>query len=86
MAHITEAYKLAGLPTNPRPFLNALYEGVQAHGTEWINSLDAKRLLFVVIMQSFKQPLHIDFVDLYNELDGTDRVRDLHYSSQTSPK
>ena len=52
---LEKAFMEASLPCNPLPFLNGIKEGVKRNGTDWIKSDQAKRILYVLIMQSYGQ-------------------------------
>lgn len=57
-----------GFPGNPLPFLNVLSEGVKRHGTYWIHTDTAKKILFVLIAQAYGQSFKLDAYTEYERL------------------
>lgn len=57
-------------PCNPRPFANGINAGCAEHGTDWIRTDQAKRILFILIAQSYGQLARIDLADEWDRLFG----------------
>lgn len=55
-------------PCNPIPFATGLADHVRKHGTDSIQSDDAKRILWILIGQAYGQVAKIDLVDEWNRL------------------
>ena len=74
METITENQKLSlamfseSFPCNPLPFANGLINGVRENGTDWITSDQAKRIMFVLIAQSYGQGFNIESYQEYTNL------------------
>lgn len=66
-----EAMFADAFPCNPRPFLRILNLGLEARGTGWIESDEAKRILFVVIALAYGQLATIDLVEEWRRLKET---------------
>lgn len=63
MAMFSDAF-----PCNPRPFLRALGERIEKHGTGFIETDEAKRILWVVLSQAYGQLATIDLCAEYTRL------------------
>ncbi len=57
---LASAFRSSGFPCNPIPFLNGLAEGVRENGTDYIKSDEAKKMLLVIIQQSYGQAASVD--------------------------
>ena len=68
MDQIYHALESASFPCNPIPFANGLADHVRKHGTDSIKSDEAKRLLWVLMAQSYGQLATIDLCDEYDLL------------------
>jgi hypothetical protein len=55
-------------PCNPLPFLIGLIEGVKNYGTDYLKTVEAQRILFVVIAQSYGQLFDIDSLTEFSRL------------------
>ena len=55
-------------PCNPVPFANGLIEGCKSNGTDWIQSDQAKKILYVLITQSYGQGFNIESYQEYTNL------------------
>ena len=56
------------LPCNPRPFARAIEEGCQDNGTDWIRTSSAKRILWVLLAQSYGQLATVDLCEEWSRL------------------
>jgi hypothetical protein len=70
MANEHLAFMRSGLPCNPTPFATALLTGVRENGMEWIESDEAKAILWVLMTQAYNSCgcLH------YNQPDEWERL------------
>lgn len=55
-------------PCNPIPFLHGLIEGCKNYGTDYLKTIEAQRILFVVIALSYGQLFNLDSLDEYSRL------------------
>lgn len=60
---IDKALFLDAFPCNPLPFLTALWEHVKENGTNSIQDDKAKRILWVIMGQSYGQLARINLCD-----------------------
>lgn len=58
-------------PCNPIPFLNGLVNGCKVEGTDYIQSDEAKRILFTVLQQAYGVAFKIDSFDEFKRLKLT---------------
>ncbi len=57
-------------PCNPIPFANGLAEYVRENGTDWIRDDNARRLLWILMAQSYGQLATIDLCAEWERLTG----------------
>jgi len=55
-------------PCNPIPFANGIIQGIKDNGTDWITSEQAKRILYILIAQSYGQGFNIESYQEYTNL------------------
>jgi hypothetical protein len=65
---LTTALESDAFPCNPIPFANGLAELVRERGTDSIKSEDARRILWILMAQSYGQLAKIDLCDEWNKL------------------
>ena len=65
---VYDAIEDESFPCNPIPFATGLADHVRKHGTDSIQSDDAKRILWILIGQAYGQVAKIDLVDEWNRL------------------
>jgi hypothetical protein len=58
-------------PCNPIPFLNGLVNGCKVEGTDYIQSDEAKRILFTILQQAYGTAFRIDSFDEFKRLKAT---------------
>jgi hypothetical protein len=58
-------------PCNPIPFLNGLVEGCKVEGTDYIQTDEAKRILFTILQQAYGTAFKIDSFDEFKRLKST---------------
>jgi hypothetical protein len=58
-------------PCNPIPFLNGLKQGCKDEGTDYIQSDEAKRILFTILQQAYSVAFKIDSFDEFKRLKST---------------
>jgi hypothetical protein len=58
-------------PCNPIPFLNGLVEGCKVEGTDYIQTDEAKRILFTILQQAYGTAFKIDAFDEFKRLKST---------------
>lgn len=58
-------------PCNPIPFLNGLIEGCKAEGTDFIQTDEAKRILFTILQQAYGTAFRLDSFDEFKRLKLT---------------
>jgi len=68
LTNLASAMFAPSFPCNPLPFLNGLAEGIKENGSDYIMTDEAKRMLFVVIAQSYGQLFNIDSLTEYQRL------------------
>lgn len=70
LKQLTAALESESFPCNPIPFANGLAELVREQGTDAIRSPDAKRILWILMAQSYGQLATIDLCDEWDKLVG----------------
>ncbi len=68
MNTLTTAIESPSFPCNPIPFANGLADLVRDNGTDSIKSDDAKRILWILMAQSYGQLATIDLCDEWDKL------------------
>ena len=68
LTNLTNAMFAPSFPCNPLPFLNGLIDGIHENGTDYIMTDEAKKMLFVIIAQSYGQLFNIDSLSEYQRL------------------
>ncbi len=58
----------ASFPCNPLPFLNGLIDGCKVYGSDYMKTDEGKRILFVLIAQSYGQLFNIDSLTEFSKL------------------
>ena len=65
---LSEAMFNNSLPCNPVPFLSGLIDGCKINGTDYITSNEAKKILFIILCQSYGSLFFIDSLNEFNKL------------------
>jgi len=68
LANLVTAFKSPALPCNPIPFATAIADMVRDHGTSWIQSDQAKSLLYCLNQMAYGQLYTIDSISEYERL------------------
>lgn len=68
LTQLSKAMFLNSLPSNPIPFLNGIIEGCKLNGTDYIQTDEAKRILFTILCQSCGSLFHLDSLTEYERL------------------
>lgn len=68
LKHLETGMSAVAFPVNPIPFANGLANGVRLYGTDWIQSDQAQKILFVLMGQSYGQFAEINLNDEYIRL------------------
>jgi hypothetical protein len=68
LTSLTKAMESDAFPCNPIPFANGLAELVRERGTDSIKSEDARRILWILMAQSYGQLAKIDLCDEWDKL------------------
>ena len=69
--NLTTAMFNSSFPVNPIPFANGISEIVMNEGTDAIKSDEVKKILWVLMAQSYGQLAKIDLCDEWERLEGT---------------
>jgi len=69
--NLTTAMFNSSFPVNPIPFANGISEIVMNEGTDAIKSDEVKKILWVLMAQSYGQLAKIDLCDEWERLGGT---------------
>ena len=81
LQELSEAMFNASFPCNPIPFINGLNLGIKLNGMDWINTNQAKRILFIIISLSYNQFFNLDnleeYIYLKNEYEETRKINKL---------
>ena len=65
---LSNAMFAPSFPCNPLPFLNGLIEGCKVNGSDYVQSDEGKRILYVLIAQSYGQSFSINSLDEFQRL------------------
>jgi len=57
---LSQAMFLPSSPCNPIPFANGLVEGCKQNGIDWIQSDEAKMILFTILQQAYGTAFLLD--------------------------
>jgi hypothetical protein len=76
LKELSQAMFSPSTPVNPIPFLNGLVTGLKEKGTDWITTDEAKKVLFVVLVQAYGWAFLLDSFKEYQ------RLRDQHLNQQ----
>ena len=68
LKELSQAMFCNSMPCNPQPFINGLNEGCKTNGSNYIETDEAKRLLFVLLCQSYGQLFNIDSLTEFGRL------------------
>lgn len=64
----SESMFCEAFPCNPRPFALAIKHGCDVYGTNWIQTTEAKQILWTLMAMAFGQLAKIDLCDLWDDL------------------
>jgi hypothetical protein len=59
------------MPCNPIPFLNGIVTGCKNQGSDYIQTDEAKRILYILLCQSYGQVFNINAFEEFNRLKRT---------------
>jgi len=59
------------LPCNPIPFSNGITQGCTKNGSDYIQTDEAKRILYVLLCQAYGQIFNLNGFDEFNRLRKT---------------
>lgn len=78
MSNLQTAMFSPSFPCNPIPFAQGIADFVKQHGTDSIQSDEAKRMLWVLIAQAYGQLARVDLMDEYTRLDPSNQLSEKH--------
>ena len=67
---LSSAMFAPSFPCNPLPFLNGLIEGCKVNGSDYVQSDEGKRILYVLIAQSYGQLFNIESLSEFQRLNN----------------
>jgi len=68
IADLSNAMYAPSMPCNPIPFANGLICGCKEYGTDFIQTKEAKRLLWLLNAMAYGQTFNINSINEYNTL------------------
>lgn len=69
LQELATAFRCNAMPVNPNPFLHGLLRGIEQNGMSWIQSDQAKAMLWILNAQAFGQLSDINMFEEWQRLN-----------------